>query len=396
MAGQDRAVGADRQRLDGRNRILAALSRLGPVSRAELARRTNLAPSTVSTIVAELQRAGLVDELDAAATPTTGTRGGRPPILLALHRSAGIAVGIDLGRRHLRVAVSDLAHTLLAERYLSVSRDREAREDIDTVVGLVSELLAEAGAGPDQVVGVGMGLPGPVHRDTGELGDSTILPGWVGVTAATAMTEALGQRVTVDNDANLGALSEWMWGAGRDATELAYLKIGTGIGAGLIVGGRPYSGAGGTAGEIGHTVIDPAGPICRCGNRGCLEMSAGTGAVLSALQPTHGAGLTIQQAVRLAAEGDAGCRRAIADAGHAIGTALATLCNLVNPQRIIVGGELGAAGEVLLAPIRESLTRGTIRSAANDVTVVESALGDRAEVLGAVALALRSGTPLLG
>ncbi|MGH3646160.1 MAG: ROK family protein [Micromonosporaceae bacterium] len=387
---------AERQRLDGRNRILAALSRLGPVSRAELARRTSLAPSTVSTIVSELQRAGLVDELDAAATPATGTKGGRPAILLALHRSAGVAVGIDLGRRHLRVAVSDLAHTLLAERNLTVTRDRGAREDIDSAVTLVNELLTEAGVDRDQVVGVGMGLPGPVHRATGELGDSTILPGWVGVAAAPAMTEALGLPVVVDNDANLGALSEWMWGAGRDATELAYLKIGTGIGAGLIVAGRPYSGAGGTAGEIGHTVIDPAGPICRCGNRGCLEMSAGTGAVLDALRPTHGDGRTIQQVVKLARDGDAGCRRAIADAGHAVGTALATLCNLVNPQRIIVGGELAAAGEILLAPIRGALTRGTIRSAAADVSVLESALGDRAEVLGAVALALRSGTPLLG
>ncbi|MGH3736420.1 MAG: ROK family transcriptional regulator [Micromonosporaceae bacterium] len=396
MAGPGRTAGAERQRLDGRDRILAALSRLGPASRAELARRTRLAPSTVSSIVAELQRAGLVDELDSRAVPATGTRGGRPPILVALHRSAGVAVGIDLGRRHLRVAVSDLAHTQLAERNLTFTRDRDARDDIASAVALVAELLAEAGAERDQVVGVGMGLPGPVHRDTGELGDSTILPGWVGVTAATAMTEALGLPVTVDNDANLGAISEWMWGAGRDASELAYLKVGTGIGAGLIVAGRPYAGAGGTAGEIGHTVIDPAGPICRCGNRGCLEMSAGTGAVLDALRPTHGAGLTIQQSVRLARDGDAGCRRAITDAGHAIGAALATVCNLINPERVIVGGELGAAGEILLTPIRESLTRGTIRSAAADVTVLESALGDRAEVLGAVALALRSGTPLLG
>ncbi len=389
----DGTAGAERQRLDGRNRVLAALRRLGPVSRAELARRTSLAPSTVSTIVGELQRAGLVDELAGHAT-APGTKGGRPPILLALHRSAGVAVGIDLGRRHLRVAVSDLAHTLLAERNLTVTRDRDAREDIESAVALVGELLTEAGVERDQVVGVGMGLPGPVHRDTGELGHSTILPGWVGVSAATAMTEALGLPVTVDNDANLGAISEWMWGSGRDASELAYLKIGTGICAGLIIAGRPYRGAGGTAGEIGHTVIDPAGPICRCGNRGCLEMSAGTGAVLDALRPTHGGELSIHRVVSLARDGDAGCRRAIADAGHAIGTALATLCNLVNPQVIVVGGELGAAGEILLTPIRDALTRGTIRSAAGDVTVLESALGDRAEVLGAVALALRSGTSL--
>jgi predicted NBD/HSP70 family sugar kinase len=395
MPGHSGVNSADPQRLDGRDRIIAALSRFGAVSRAELARRTALAPSTVSTIVAELLRGGLVDELEGPAVPAAGGKGGRPAVLLALHRSAGVVVGIDLGRRHLRIEVADLAHTILAERQRTFDRrDRPAAEDIDTAVRLVGELLHEAGVDRDDVIGVGMGLPGPVHRPTGELGDSTILPGWVGISAAEAMGEALDMPVAVDNDANLGALSEWMWGAGRGYGEVAYVKAATGIGAGLIIAGHPYSGTGGTAGEIGHTVIDPAGPICRCGNRGCLEMLAGTGPVLNALRPAHGSDLSIQQAIALARDGDTGCRRAIADAGRAIGTALATLCNLINPGRIVVGGELGAAGEILLEPIRESLVRGTIRSAAQDVTVYESELGDRAEVRGAVALALRHGTPL--
>ena len=202
------------------------------------------------------------------------------------------------------------------------------------------------------------------------------------------MTEALGLRVEVDNDANLGASGEWMWGAGRGCTELAYLKLATGIGAGLILGGRPFKGAGGTAGEIGHTMVDPSGPICRCGNRGCLEMLAGAGAVLDALRPTHGNGLTVKDVIALASDGDPGCCRALADAGHIIGGAASILCNLINPQRIVVGGEMAAAGEVLLGPLRESLERSAIRSAAQDVQVVQGSLGDKAEVLGAVALAL--------
>jgi predicted NBD/HSP70 family sugar kinase len=172
---------------------------------------------------------------------------------------------------------------------------------------------------------------------------------------------------------------------------MAYVKAATGIGAGFIIANAPYVGAGGTAGELGHTVVDPGGPICRCGNRGCLETFAGAPAILSSLRDVHGDGLTLQDAVALAIRGDAGCQRAIADAGTAIGTAVATLCNLFNPQRVVVGGDLGAAGELLLMPLRESLLRGAIRSAAEDVTVAGGELGDRAEVLGAVALVLGRG-----
>jgi predicted NBD/HSP70 family sugar kinase len=230
-----------------------------------------------------------------------------------------------------------------------------------------------------------------VHRPSGELGNSTILPGWAGTRAADAVAAALGYPVEVENDANLGALGEWMWGAGRGAAHMAYVKASTGIGAGLIVAGAPYVGAGGTAGELGHTVVDPGGPICRCGNRGCLETYAGAPAILGSLRDVHGDDLTLPEAVAFAVRGDVGCQRAIADAGTAIGTAVATLCNLFNPHRVVVGGDLGAAGELLLGPLRESLVRGAIRSAAEDVTVVRAELGERAEVLGAVALVLGSG-----
>ncbi len=376
-------------RSDARDRILNALTQYGAASRAELARRTALAPSTVSLIVAELTGEGLVVESDGSAVPAIGTKGGRPATLLSLHRSAGVAVGIDLGKSHLRVAVADLAHRVLAERAEQVVPDRPAAEEIRDAADLVRQVLDEAGAEPDDVIGVGMGLPGPIHTPTGELGESTILPGWVGVNAARAMTDVLGLRVHVDNDANLGALGEWMWGAGQGCADVVYLKLSTGIGAGLILGGRPFTGAGGTAGEIGHTKIDPSGPICRCGRRGCLEMLAGTGAVLDALRPTHGNELTMRAVVDLASAGDAGCRRAIADAAHSIGSVAGVLCNLINPQRIIIGGEMAGAGELALRPLRSSLERATIRSAAQEVEIVQGALGDKAEVLGAVALGLR-------
>ena len=181
---------------------------------------------------------------------------------------------------------------------------------------MFADALEEAGARDGELVGVGMGLPGPVHRPSGQLGDSTILPGWVGVRAADAVSAALGHVVEVENDANLGALGEWMWGAGRGAHHMAYVKASTGIGAGFIVAGQPYVGAGGTAGELGHTVIEPGGPICRCGNRGCLETIAGAPAILGSLREVHSDDLTLAEAVAYARRGDAGCQRAIADAGH--------------------------------------------------------------------------------
>jgi len=383
-----------RPRLDARARVVSVLAEAGAISRAELARRASLAPSTVSVAVGELASAGLV--IEAEADDGAARSGlGRPPVMVALHRSAGLALGIDVGKRHLRVALADLAHRVLAERASTLDSDLPAADTVALAARSVDEVLREVGAGRADVRGVGMGLPGPVHQPTGELGDSTILPGWVGVRAAETMSDALALPVEVGNDANLGALSEWMWGAGRGTDDMAYLKVATGVGAGLICAGRPYGGAGGTAGEIGHTVIDPGGSICRCGNRGCLETVAGGPAVLAALREAYGDELTVREVVARALDGDAGCRRAIADAGAAIGRAVATLCNIANPQRIVVGGELAAAGDLLLEPLRESLRRGAIRSAADDVAVLEAKLGDRAEVLGAVALVLRRGAELV-
>jgi predicted NBD/HSP70 family sugar kinase len=379
-------------RITARARVFGVLAAAGPTSRAELARRTALAPSTVSAVIAELQADRLVVEPPGDGSPRAPGAMGRPPVLVALDRAAGVALGLDFGKRHLRVAVADLAHAVLAERHEQLDADLPAAEAIALATRLVGEVLDETGARSAEIAGVGMGLPGPVHRPSGELGDSTILPGWVGVRAADAMSAALGHPVEVENDASLGALSEWMWGAGKGADDMAYLKLATGIGAGLIVRGRPYGGSGGTAGEIGHTIIDPAGPVCRCGNRGCLETLAGSAAILGSLD---GDFEELPAVIASARDGHAASRRAIGDAGATIGRAVATLCNLLNPQRVVVGGDLAAAGELLLAPLAESLRRGAVRSAADDVRVLPGALGDRAEVLGAVALVLRRGAGLL-
>jgi predicted NBD/HSP70 family sugar kinase len=372
-----------------RRQVLRTLGEAGPVSRAEVARRTGLSRSTVSSLVAELQTAGLVVEAEGAQREAPSDQGGRPGVLIALDRSAGVAAGIDFGHRHLRVAVADLGHTVLAEAVTDREPDARAEADLDTAVRLFDRVLAEAGADRDQVLGIGMGLPAPIDSASGTVGATALLPGWVAVRAGEELGHRIGLPVLVDNDANLGALAEWTWGAGRDCTELAYIKVSSGIGAGLVLGGRLFRGASGTAGEIGHITVDESGPVCRCGNRGCLEVVAGAPAILELLRPVRGPGLTLRDVLEMSAAGDQGTRRVLADAGRQIGIALANLCNLFNPERVVVGGQLGQAGDVLLDPMREAVGRGAISTAAEAATIVAGRLGERAELLGALALVLR-------
>lgn len=367
----------------GRTRLLAQLASSGTASRADLARATGLAPSTVTSLVAGLIEEGLVTEAESVGPGGIG----RPGQLIRLGRGAGAVLGVDLGRHHLKVAVADLSHTLLARREAGKVTAQDAAADLAMVKEHVDAALAEAGVALSEVLAVGVGLPGPVHT-SGELGDSTILPGWVGVKASEAFEEALGVHVQVDNDANLGALGESRWGAGAGVRDLVYLKVSTGVGAGLVVDGRLYRGAGHTAGEIGHTVLDPGGPVCRCGNRGCLEMYAGSEPILAALQASHPELTDLGAVVERALEGDPGCRRVVADAGRAIGSALAAVCNILNPARVVVGGTLGGAGDVLLDPMREAVHGGSIRSAAMDVEILPAGLGSDSELMGSLALAL--------
>ena len=238
------------------------------------------------------------------------------------------------------------------------------------------------------VVGVGMGLPGPIDTRSGRVGSSSILPGWVGVRAADELAERLGVPASVDNDANLGALAELHWGAASERRNVAYLKVSTGIGAGLVLDGRLFHGAGGLAGEIGHTIVDEQGAVCRCGKRGCLETLAGASALVELLEPRLGRTISTAELLELASAADSGARRVIADAGRHIGGALATLCDLFNPELVVVGGELSQAGDVLVDPIREQVHRNAIPATARDVEIVTGVLGPRAELLGALALVL--------
>jgi predicted NBD/HSP70 family sugar kinase/biotin operon repressor len=374
-------------REQNRDRVVETLRELGVASRAEIARRTGLSRSTVSSLVSELQAEGTVVDNSAEAGGSPA-QAGRPPQMISLGRRAGAAIGIDFGKRHLAVAAADLSHEIIAEERQELAEGYDAATGFDTAQTLVAEVIDETGLEREELLGVGLGLPGPIHRVTGQVGSATILPGWVGLAVAEEMERRIGLPVHVDNDANLGALAELYWGAGQGADELIYLKVATGVGAGFVFGGRLFYGAGGTAGEIGHMTTDETGPLCRCGNRGCLETFAGAPAIVELIRSSLGEELAIGEIAERADADDASCRRAMADAGRHIGNALADVCNLFNPERVVVGGTVGQACRTLRDAMGEAVRQRAIRSAADDVEIVPGVLGERAEVLGAVALFL--------
>ena len=369
-----------------RQRVVELLRIRGQTSQADLARATGLSRTTIHTLIGELKEAGVVLEVDGGRPEGAN---GRPGVQLILQNTSRVVLGIDFGHSHVQVAVADLAHKVLAERRRDLDVNHRAKEALDSSAEMAADVLREVGVDRSRVVAAGLGIPGPVDREAGTAGSATILPGWVGLRIADAMQQRLGMRVEIENDANLGALAEQTWGAGRECTNFAYIKAATGIGAGLVIDGALLRGATGTAGEIGHTTLDERGALCYCGNRGCLETVASGPAITRLVAEGGGEPPSLAEVIERAAAGDIRCRRAISDAGREIGLAVAGLCNLINPERVIIGGLLSRAGNILLQPMRESIRRHAVQAAAAKVDVRQASFIERAELLGALALALR-------
>ncbi len=340
----------------------------------------------MGNVVADLHDQGLVVEQDVGDERQAGP--GRPPVLLRLDPAAGIAVGIYFNHDEVWVALADLSSTVLGERRSEIDVDHSAADAIDLAVDMLHELQRAEGVEASQIVGAGVGLPGPVDRRTGKIGSAVILPGWAGLQAQAELARRLGLHVEVDNDANLGALAEASFGAGRGLKDILYVMVGSGIGAGFVLDGRVHRGSAGLAGEIGHVQVRPDGAVCRCGNRGCLETIAGEAALQALLRPHLGPDMTTQDLPRHRRRRRPRCAAGVNDAGRAIGRVLADLCNALNPEAIVVGGQLSKAGEPLLGGIREAVDRYALPSAAQGVQVRLGELGERAEIVGALALVI--------
>ncbi|HET6869043.1 MAG TPA: ROK family transcriptional regulator [Solirubrobacteraceae bacterium] len=378
----------ERLRAQNRTRALAVLQRRGMASQADIVRETGLSRTTVSSLVAELLDEGVVVERDSARQAPSPS-GGRPPTLLSLEPSSGGFVGIDFGREIVRVAVANRAGELLVDaRSERLEVAHEAQKALDAADQMVSALLDEAELRPDQVIGAGVAVSAPVRSDAPGFASGVIFPAWAEVNATDILTERLDVPVHLENDANLGALAEATFGAGRGRRNIFYVMLSEGIGGGVIVDGRIYTGQTGAAGELGHIVVDPDGQVCRCGNRGCLATIAGGAALTAALRQTHGPEVTLDELIALSQGGDPGATRLIGDAGQAVGRVLASACGLLDPECVIIGGELAPAGKPLLDNIRQSLDRWISPAAGHKYPVQAGELGAKAEVFGAIALAM--------
>ena len=365
----------------GRLRVLQTLYDSVRVSRTDLARLTGLSRATVSALVADMMNAGLVQEESGPAEPEPRTTG-RPAQPLSLVSSAAYAIGADIGHQHVRVMLCDLFGTPVWDEAVAKEVDRAPHETLDLAASLIHRAMAECDVATERVLGIGVGIASPVDKSTGALGAEGIMPGWTGIRPSAELEHRTGLPTELTNDANAGALAERLYGAGRNTDDMVYIRLSAGVGAGIVTDGKLLLGVSGLVGEIGHLPAVPHGRVCRCGNRGCLETIASPEAIARLLQESWDQPVAAKDLLRLVQEGNKGAVRAIDDAGEAVGRALASLVTLVNPELVIVGGDLAAAGEVLFEPLRRAIARHALPSAAKDVTVVPGALGDRAEALG--------------
>jgi predicted NBD/HSP70 family sugar kinase len=375
-------------RARNRARALAVLQRRGAASQADIVRETGLSRTTVSSLVAELLEERIVVERPDSERPAPSPSGGRPATLLSLEPSSGAFVGVDFGREIVRVAVANRAGELLLDaRSDRLEVAHQAGEALSVAERMVSRALSDAELQLDRVISAGIAVSAPVRSDSPEFASGVIFPSWAEVNVAEFFGERLGVPVHVGNDANLGALAEATFGAGRTRRNMFYVMLSEGIGGGVIIDGRIYLGQTGAAGELGHIVVDPDGQVCRCGNRGCLATVAGGAALTAALRQIHGPHMTVDELIALSGDRDPGAARLIADAGEAIGRVLASMCSALDPELVIIGGELAPAGQPLLGSIQASLERW-ISPASGHYPVALGELGAKAEVLGAIALAM--------
>ncbi|MFV5998051.1 ROK family protein [Streptomyces sp. NPDC056231] len=362
--------------------VLALISSGAVATRADIARITGLARSTVSQRVDALIAHGFVDEdADGAST------GGRPPRRLALRTREHAVAGVDLGASHCRVALLDIGGATLATRENPLAIGDGPDSVLRHVERTVHALLEEAGRTPAALKAIGVGVPGPVEFSTGRPVDPPIMPGWHQYPIPEFFAARFGVRALVDNDVNVMALAEQRR-AFPDCRYLLYIKVGTGIGCGIVADGRLHRGAQGCAGDIGHIRVAELDEQCRCGNSGCLEAVAG-GASLAAKLAGLGLDATSgSDVVRLVKSGNREAVLMVREAGRAVGEVLAALVNFFNPDTVVMGGALAAVHDQLLAGVREAVYRRSHPLATQLLRIEPSRTGENAAAVGAGILAI--------
>ena len=362
--------------------LLDMIRKGGAATRGELIASTGFARSTVAHRVDALLATGLIKAVGEAEST-----GGGPPSLLGFNGGAGVVLAADLGATHSRIAVTDLDAQILAETSAELDINEGPDAVLDWLDGVFHQLVAEADHSMVDVKGIGIGLPGPVDFDRGMAVDPPIMAGWHEYPVSEHLREGYGVPVLVDNDVNIMAAGEY-WSMTPEPENLIFVKVGTGIGSGLILGGRLHRGDHGAAGDIGHVNTAESETICRCGNTGCLEASAGGGALATSLRAKGHEVVDSRGVVALVEAGDKDAVRAVRAAGRQIGHVLATTVNLLNPRVIVLGGDISHAERQLLAGIREVVYQRSTTLSTQDLRITTSELGDRAGVIGAASMVI--------
>ncbi len=352
------------------------------VTRSDLADTTGLARSTVSQRVDQLISAGLVIEAGEARST-----GGRPPMTLEFNDGLGVVLAADIGATHSRFAVCNMSAEPLAETTMDMLVADGPESVLARTEKVFDSLLTEAGWTVDDVQAVGVGVPGPVDFAAGRAEHPPIMFGWHDYPIRDRMENKYDAPVLVDNDVNIMALGEY-WDLDPKVDDLLFIKVGTGIGSGLILDGHLHRGARGTAGDIGHIRVNDGSVVCNCGHLGCLEGSAGGAALAAELTglgvPADGA----RDVTALAVGGNPEAIAAVREAGRLLGVAVSSVVNILNPALIVIGGDVADTGQILLAGVREVVYQRSTALSTAELQIQGSKLGDRAGIIGAAALVL--------
>ena len=379
--------------------VMRALRRQGRISRAEISGMTGWSKAKASQEIRSLVEKGYLVEVGEGAS-----QGGRKPRLLRINNQLGYIAGIDIGATSLDIALADVTGLILQRR----SEPTDVHLSPEVVLGRCSEVLLELvqaqGAVSDQILGIGVGVPGPVDFARGVLVAPPLMPEWENFLIRNFFKSTFTSAfVVVDNDVNIMALGEQRAGEGAGVDHFIFVKIGTGIGAGIISNGKIHRGSDGSAGDIGHICVDKNGPLCACGNKGCLEaMAAGPAITSKAMEAAQNGRSTTLSHMRDANDGrirpedvNAACREGdqaaldiIRDSGQMIGEVLASLVNFFNPSHIFIGGGITNFGNHLLVAIRRAVLHRSLPLATTHLSIKFSRMGSDAGVTGAIALAL--------
>ena len=378
--------------------IFRLLRQLPETTRTDLVARTGLSKATVSEITSVLLASGLVTE--TGKRPLGG--GGRPQVIVQLVPDARLVIGAEIGEQGCRAVLADLraGPVAFAERTFAST---DAADFIDALVECVGELRRKAKA---PVLGIGVGVPGLVD-DAGRRVAISVPFSWRDVAIADPVEQRTGLRTTIANRAKAAALGEYWQGSGRDEADdshLAYVTVGAGIVAGFVINGVPYYGHVGTAGELGHTTVEPDGPLCGCGNHGCLHMLATESAIIRQVCEIHAAtpahvraaqpplnlrdGMTIADLASALREGHPIVVQAVERAARYLGIAIGNVINIMNPSHVVIGGSVAAFGDVLLVPLRAEIQRRALWDARKRLAISQSRLGEDVGPIGGAALYL--------